>query len=266
VGTIGGRASYFLRGTKHLLPVDACPVAHPLVEELIVDGRFGIAADVMIRVGARTGDRMVVVGPTADDVLVPDDVLVVGADELKARKRAWITERAAGHTFRVSARSFFQARPDGADALVEAVHRHLGPVSDTDTIADLYGGVGLFAASMPEAAPITLVESSPSAVADAKYNLADHNVRVVKTKAEKWTPDRTDIVIADPSREGLHPKAAQRISQTRSDRVVLVSCDPAAMARDVGELGTYGLKLQALTIVDLFPQTSHIETVASFSR
>ncbi len=263
---VGGKAGYRQRASHDAVLVDSCPVAHPLLEELIVHGKFGEASGVTLRVGARTGERMAIVEPTADGVELPADVLVVGADELKAGKRAWIHEEVAGKRFRISADSFFQARPDGAEALAEQVFDLAGPIEAGQTVADLYGGVGLFSGLLPAGVSSTVVESNQSAAVDAKWNLEGLDATIVRVPVEKWTPDRVDVVIADPAREGLTAEAVRLISQTRSDRIVLVSCDPASMARDVGELGTYGIHLRELRIVDLFPQTSHIETVARFSR
>ena len=92
-----------------------------MLDELIVEGTFGAATEVTLRVGAETGERLALVAPTRDGVRLPDDVRVVGADELAAGKRAWIHEIVAGRRWRISAESFFQTRPDGAAALVDVV-------------------------------------------------------------------------------------------------------------------------------------------------
>ncbi|MFI5045344.1 MAG: class I SAM-dependent RNA methyltransferase, partial [Acidimicrobiales bacterium] len=120
-GVVDGRLGFRSHHSHDIHGVDDCLVAHDAVAEIVRDGRFGGATEVVIRAGARTGERMVVVSPTAESVSVPPDVVVVGNDELDAGHRAWIHEEVAGHRFRISARSFFQARPDGADALVDAV-------------------------------------------------------------------------------------------------------------------------------------------------
>ncbi|MEJ7583977.1 MAG: hypothetical protein WKF43_07790 [Acidimicrobiales bacterium] len=96
-------------------------MAHPLVAELVQDGRFGSAREVTLRAGARTGERLVVAHPSTDGVVVPDDVRVIGTRELKKGRRAWYHEEAAGRRWRISATSFFQVRPDGAEALVDLV-------------------------------------------------------------------------------------------------------------------------------------------------
>ncbi|MBU3702521.1 MAG: hypothetical protein FGM58_10810, partial [Acidimicrobiia bacterium] len=109
---VDGRAALRSRASHDAVPVPDCAIVHPLLAELLAEGDFGSATEVDLRVGAATGERMAVVGPTRTGVLVPDDVLVVGADELRAGRRAWIHEEVAGRRWRISAGSFFQTRPD----------------------------------------------------------------------------------------------------------------------------------------------------------
>src|SRR5215207_5923727 len=111
-----GRAAYRATASHDLVTVDSCLVAHPLVAELVAEGRFGGASEVTLRCGARTGERLALVSPSAAGVRLPDDVVVVGADELAVGRRAWFHEELAGRRWRISARSFAQARPDGAEA------------------------------------------------------------------------------------------------------------------------------------------------------
>jgi len=244
--------------------IDGCMVADPLLEELLTEGHFGSAREVTLRVGARTGERMAIVSPKVRDVRLPDDVLVVGADELRRGRRAWVHERVADHLFRISARSFFQTRPDGADRLVTEVSAALGPSGGA--LVDLYGGVGLFAATAGSKHSVTVVEQNRSSVADARVNLADREARVIRSRVEDWKPAAADVVVADPSRSGLGAIGAAQIAATGARRAVLVSCDPASLGRDVGLLHDDGYDLVGSTLVDLFPQTSHIEVVSSFDR
>src|SRR5690606_23893284 len=133
-----------------------------------------------------TGERLVVdegpaPGPEPAAVAdVPDGARVVTSSELRSGTRAWYHEELAGRRWRISARSFFQARPDGAEALVAEVVGALAGSLDAEAhLVDLYGGVGLFAGSVGSGS-VTLVESSASAVADARVNLADRSARIVK--------------------------------------------------------------------------------------
>ena len=106
-----GRAGLRQASSNAIVALDHCAVAHPLLDELVADGRFGGATEVTLRVGAATGDRLALITPTRDGVRLPDDVRIVGADELAAGSRAWIHEVVTGRRWRISADSFFQTRP-----------------------------------------------------------------------------------------------------------------------------------------------------------
>lgn len=262
-----GRGGYRRARSHDVVPVDRCLVAHPLLDELVHEGDFGLAKEVTLRCGARTGERLVVASPTTEGVRVPPDVMVVGLDELQAGRRAWIHEEVAGRRWRLSARSFFQDRPDGAEALVDTVRAAVGDTgNEGGRLVDLYGGVGLFAGTVGEGWRSELVEWSASSVADARINLANQNVRIHRLDVTKWRPSPADVVIADPPRTGLKTAGVKVIAPTGATRVVLVSCDPAALARDTALLGNHGYLLEQITLIDLFPQTSHIETIAVFQK
>ena len=140
--------------------------------------------------------------PGAERIDVPGDVRVVTGAELEAGRRAWLFEEVAGVRLRVSARSFFQAGPEAAEALVAEVAAALGE-GPRGSLADLYGGVGLFAATAGGAyARVTVVESSPSACADARVNLASRAARVNHGDVRRWRPRRVDAVVADPPGRG----------------------------------------------------------------
>ncbi|HJR26062.1 MAG TPA: TRAM domain-containing protein, partial [Acidimicrobiales bacterium] len=197
-----GRFGFRRRASHDVVDVDPCLVAHPVVADLVAEGRFP-DGEVTLRGGARTGERLVVVsGPDADAASVPDGVRVVTEAALRQGARAWYHEELAGRRWRVSAKSFFQVGPDGAEALVAMVADALGGV-DGDGLVDLYGGVGLFAGALETRGARTLVEQSRSSVADARVNLADRQVKIVRADVAHWGPARAASVVADPPRTGL---------------------------------------------------------------
>jgi 23S rRNA (uracil1939-C5)-methyltransferase len=305
-GAADDRAQFTLRRrhSHDLVAVPACLVAHPLVAEVLAEGRFPPGAEITVRVGARTGERMVVVDGLEDPadaadvgaVTVPQDVRVVTGAELAAGRRAWIHEVVAGHRLRVSARSFFQARPDGAEALVDAVRTALdGALGAGTRLADLYGGVGLFAVALahdvgaaahgvasadgggadgPQACGgddngrVEVVEASASSAADARINVSQlgRRVRVVRTDVARWRARRMDVVVADPPRAGLGRGGTRAVAATRAHRLALVSCDAGALGRDVRLLARAGYRLVDATLIDLFPHTPHVEVVSRFDR
>lgn len=259
---VDGKAAYRMSESHDTVVIGECLVAHPLVEELLVDGYFGDATEVVVRAGANTGERLVVVDPTADGVRVPDGVKVVGRDELMTGKRPHYHEEIGGLRLQISADSFFQCRPDGALILAELAGDAVADVPGT--LLDAYCGVGLFGALAGIGRPVIGVESNPSAVADASYNFGEHG-RVIESDFERWNSEPVGVVIADPSRAGLRAKGCHRISETGAEAVALVSCDPASLARDAGLLAGHGYQLEGVTVVDLFGHTSHVETVSRFT-
>jgi len=269
-GTTGadGRFAFRRRRSNDPVVVDSCLVAHPLVEELVADGRFGRAEDVTIRVGARTGERMVFVSPRATGVVVPDGVKVVGADQLRKGRRAWIHEQVAGRIWRVSAESFFQASPEGAEALVAEVQAMVDRwAPDHTRLVDLCCGVGLFAGTILSEEPgqrVVGIERSASAVADARVNLADEPVRVVKVALGKWRPSAADVVVADPARSGLAREGVWAVAETGAALCVLVSCDLASLGRDARLLGEVGYRHCGSRVLDLFGHTGQVEVVTAF--
>ena len=138
------------------------------------------------------------------------------------------------------------------------------------TALDLYSGVGLF--SLPLARKferVTAVESGSAAVRDLEFNSARAGVSIgahvmnvdeFLMKLEE-TPD---FVLADPPRTGLGKTVTTRISELAPRRIAIVSCDPATLARDLSALPGY--KIDSITLIDLFPQTFHIETIVQLTR
>jgi 23S rRNA (uracil1939-C5)-methyltransferase len=258
-----GRAGFRRHHSHEIVDVDDCLVAHPLLNELLVDGRFDGVAEVTLRCGARTGERLVLATPSATGIVVPPDVVVVGDDELGAGKRAWFHEEVGGRRFRVSARSFFQARPDGADALVDVVRAAVEDAPD-GRMVDAYGGVGLFAALVAADRPVTVVEWSSSSAADARVNVPA--AKVLRLDVARWHASAAVVVVADPARSGLGAMAVRALAASGAGHLVLVSCDPASLGRDAALLAEHGFAHDRTTLVDLFPHTPHVEAVTRFIR
>ena len=253
---VDGRAGFRRVHSRAALAVDGCLVAHPLVAELIVGGRYPGADEVLLRCGARTGERLAAPSPDTKTMTVPADVRTDHVHEL-----------AAGRTWRVSASSFFQTRADGVDALADLVAQAAGELGSPTTAIDLYAGVGVFAGVLATRGwSVTAVETARSAVADARVNLRGLDVKVVRGDVTKWTARSADLVVADPSRAGLGRAGVAVIDATGARRLVLVSCDAASLGRDAGLLRAVGYGLTSLTPVDLFPHTPHVEVVSVYDR
>lgn len=267
-----GRAGHRRRGQTGgaaAVATEDCLAAHPLLEELIVAGRYPGADEVLLRVGVASGERLV--RPRAGAaVVVPTDVVVVGPGD---GGPAAVHEEVAGRRFRISTESFFQAGPVAAAALVEAVDDAVGDALGVGGhLVDTYAGVGLFASVLGHRrrARVTAVEHHPAALADARANLADIDASIVAAEVGRWRSDPgqapPDVVVADPSRPGLGRPGVAAVVAAGAPRVVLVSCDPASLARDTTLLGAGGYRLSSIALVDAFPHTFHTETVSRFDR
>jgi 23S rRNA (uracil1939-C5)-methyltransferase len=250
---VDGRPAFRRAHSHDPISIASCLVAHPLVDEVLTTGRFGAAHEITVRAGLRTGERCIVVEPASESVEVANDV--------RQGSRAHIHETVLGQRFRISARSFFQIRPDGADALAHLVRDAVGA---DRSVVDLYSGVGLFSALLASPRRVTAVEWNRNAVRDARVNLASTPTRVVRADVGRWRGAPADVVIADPSRTGLHKEGARTVLACDPERVVLVSCDVAALGRDVKLLADAGFALTSVTPVDLFPHTPHVECVTVF--
>jgi tRNA/tmRNA/rRNA uracil-C5-methylase (TrmA/RlmC/RlmD family) len=256
VGVTNGRAGFRRARSHDSVAVDGCLVAHPLLVPLITDARYPGAHEVLLRCGSRTGERLAVPAPARPGVVVPAGV-----------RSDFIHEHAAGRAWRISAPSFFQSRADGVDELARSVGDAADELGVATTALDLYSGVGVFAGVLAARGwSVTAVESSRSAVSDARENLRALDATVVAADVTKWTPSAADFVVADPSRRGLGRKGVGVVAKSGARRLVLVSCDAASLGRDLALLRAEGFALTSLTPVDMFPHTYHVEVVTVFDR
>ncbi len=165
-------------------------------------------------------------------------------------------------TFRVSPRSFFQVNRFLIEALVDAAVQNV----DGKSALDLYAGVGLFARPLTEKfESVAAVEAGASAVRDLEVNVP--KVKWEHARVEDYIAklDKApDFVLADPPRAGLGKSVVANLNRLAPPRITIVSCDPATLARDLAGLKDY--QVEQLTLVDLFPQTYHLETVARLLR
>ncbi len=253
VAVRAGRGGFRRRRSNDVLLPASCLVAHPRLDQLLTESDFGGAEEVVLRVGARTGESLVHVLSGRTDIDPPDNV-ILSTEEHPAS----IDEVVTGHRFQISGPSFFQCRPDGAEAMVELVAEAIDGVDGP--LVDAYAGVGLFGTILGQDRPVVSVESAPTSVADSRVNLPDH-ATVVESAVEDWVPTSAAAVIADPARAGLGVDGAAVLAGTKAEVMALVSCDAASMARDVSLLVGHGYRPEWSRVLDLFGHTSHVEIV-----
>ncbi|MGN0374834.1 MAG: 23S rRNA (uracil(1939)-C(5))-methyltransferase RlmD, partial [Butyrivibrio sp.] len=184
----------------------------------------------------------------------------------------YITEELLGLRFKITPFSFFQTNSLGAEVLYDRVRSFVGAV-DNKTIFDLYSGTGTIAQILdPVAKKVVGVEIVPEAVEAARENAALNGLAncefiagdVLKVVGE--LKDKPDIIVLDPPRDGIHPRAIEHIINFGVDRIVYVSCKPTSLARDLEIFRERGYRVEKAVCVDMFPGTYHVETVCLLSK
>ena len=180
--------------------------------------------------------------------------------------RDYFYEKINGLTFKVSAFAFFQTNSAGAGVLYELVKEYAGA---GDAAYDLYCGIGTIAQIIsPLFKNVMGIEIVEDAILAAKQNAEKNgitncefhagDVMAVLNAVENMSPE---VVIVDPPRDGLHPKALPQIAALNAPKLVYVACKPKSLARDLVLLESLGYKPVKINAVDMFPRTPHVECV-----
>ncbi len=259
----------------------------------------GLLRFLMLREGRRTGEVMANVvtsapavselAPLADRLRarVPGTSSVVmnvnpkkasvaaGVEEHLLGGRDHVREQLGGLSFQISANSFFQTNTVQAERLFELVLES-AELGGGETVFDLYAGTGAISLLLARRCRrVYGIEVVQAAVDDAGVNAAANsidNCTFVTGEVRFALPAliaqgvHADVVVADPPRAGFHPKALRALIQLGPSRIVYVSCNPATLARDVGDLVRGGYRLRWVQPVDMFPHTPHIEVVARLDK
>jgi 23S rRNA (uracil-5-)-methyltransferase RumA len=222
-----------------------------LLNELELDGKI-------------TGFLHTVNDSVADVVKNEGTTVIFGKD--------YIEEELLGLTFKITAFSFFQTNSLGAEVLYSKAREYVGTTKDK-VIFDLYSGTGTIAQILaPVAKNVVGVEIVPEAVEAAKINARLNGLNNCEFIADdvltaldniEQTPD---FIVLDPPRDGIHPKALEKIINYGVDSMVYISCKPTSLARDLVILQERGYVVSRCCCVDMFPGTGHVETVVLLSR
>lgn len=270
-----GRVGFWSHREDRVIAIDECHIIQPALQELYrnLDLELRDLRRLTLRVGA-DGDLLVIfetqeVEPPSlkTDLSVSAAILLPTGEAANLIGDNFLIQHCAGRDWRVSAGSFFQVNPGAAEHLVRLVGE-LAALSGTESVLELYSGVGLFTAGLSVACDrVVGIEAGPDAVADAAVNLDDtDNVELFQGPVEDILPvladQPLDIVVLDPPRSGVEPSVIDALLEIRALRIVYVSCDPATFARDARRLARGGYRLETVQPVDMFPQTFHVETVS----
>ena len=254
-GTLG----YMNRITGAFVKVDDCMLMAPWISEALrsLQGRCQETTQLSIRYGLNTGEWLI--QPTLHSLEVP-----------LASGQPHYSERLKDKTFRIGSPSFFQVNTGEAVRLVDLVRARLD-LSGDELLVDAYAGVGTFAVLLaPFVRHVIAIEESEAAVGDAAVNTEGiGNLEFVQAKTEEAIvrlSETPDALILDPPRVGCHPDALSAVVRRPPRRLVYVSCDPEALARDLSTLVLGGLRIEAVEPIDMFPQTHHVECVATLTH
>lgn len=184
----------------------------------------------------------------------------------------YITEELLGLEFKISTFSFFQTNSLGAEVLYSTARDFIGETKDK-LVFDLYSGTGTIAQILaPVAKKVVGVEIVEEAVEAARENAKRNgldNCEFIAGDVLKMLDtieDKPDLIVLDPPRDGINPKALSKIIEYNVDRIVYVSCKPTSLARDLVTLQARGYKVEKVCCVDMFPETVHVESVVLMSR
>ncbi|MBR5383236.1 MAG: 23S rRNA (uracil(1939)-C(5))-methyltransferase RlmD [Clostridia bacterium] len=202
------------------------------------------------------------------NVILGEDYRVIWGDK-------HMEDTLCGCRFQLSPLSFFQVNPAQTEKLYNTALSYAG-LSGSETVADLYCGVGTISLMLAKKAKhVTGIEIVPQAIDNARKNAElNHisNAAFYCGATEKVLPElvaaglKPDVVVLDPPRKGADENVLKAIVQTEPERIVYVSCDPATLARDAKYLNQMEYKIKKVQPVDMFCQTSGIETVCLLSR
>ncbi len=251
------------RRSRELVAVDRCPVLAPALERELaglptaLDGTENLPSRLNLATAGLEPDSSVAASP-------PVDALPGGELEIELH----------GRRVRYDARCFFQAH---GGLLAPLLRSAVGSCEGHEAV-ELHAGVGFFTVGLADRySVVTAVEGDAVAVRHARNNLRRNRLRhcrVDRAAVESWVDGRAgaqglprglDRVLVDPPRAGLSGKVRRAILRASPRRLTYVSCDPATLARDLGEI-CRGYQLESITFFDIFPQTAHIETVVQARR
>lgn len=295
-----GEMGYVRADFQGIVPIEHCPIAMAGLNELLQQLSFEPDCG-MTRVSLREdsfGERYILL--EGEDDLPPEMTIELDASlgYLNSHQAYYhlagddqLRYQVLGKELSLSPESFFQVNNSMANLLVDHVLKLVDQIKP-DILWELYSGAGLFSVFLAEKVKhLIAIESAPSACFDFANNLdAFDNVSLYEGPVELVLPElaknirakgpdinssavaagyqarKPNLVLLDPPRAGLHPKALDALASLTPENILYVSCDPSTLARDLKRLGEKGYQVQTLHAFDMFPQTYHIECVCLLTR
>jgi 23S rRNA (uracil1939-C5)-methyltransferase len=288
------RMGYYQEQSHHLVDIDHCPISHPLVNEMILLLRKEFPflhqmKEVEINVSPEEGKGGIVLHPLSVEARMEPRLKAFLQSHPRLKGIAFVNEDAAIHLgdprlnfmiflgrgekklikLRASPESFSQINPEQNRRLVQIVVE-FSDVKKNETVLDLYSGIGNFTLPLALRARQALgIEENRKAVEDARFNAERNGIDCqfipgrVEDILRKWgrqRPDLPHLIVLDPPRTGCKTILDQVIG-LKPKKVVYVSCEPTTFSRDIRLLSQRGYRLERLSLIDMFPQSYHMEVV-----
>ena len=252
----GGKIGYINAVTRRFVKIDRCLLMNEQINKVLDLAQDNVVGQTQVAIRAGSNTDSMLIQPRMD---LSHIGLVTGEQHYE--------EEVRGFRFRVAASSFFQVNTSQLSRAIDEV-RDLLELDGTEVMVDAYCGVGVFTVLLaPYVRKIVGIEESASAIEDAGLNSKDvFNIEFVEGKTEhilNTLNQHIDVLLLDPPRVGCHPDVLDSVVKLKPEKVLMVSCEPEAMARDLNLLcstGTYNL--ETIRPVDMFPQTRHVETIS----
>ena len=206
-----------------------------------------------------------ILNDSLSDVVKSDETRILWGQD-------YFYEKLLGLEFKITPFSFFQPNTRGAEVLYETVRDYIGDIHDM-TVFDLFSGTGTISQVLaPVAKQVVGVEIVGEAVEAAKENAARNGISNCKFIAGDVfqvldeLEEKPDVIVLDPPRDGIHPKALPKILSYGVERIVYISCKMTSLARDLEMMQIAGYRVEKMTAVDQFCETVHVETVCLITR
>ena len=252
----GGKIGYINAVTRRFVKIDRCLLMNEQINKVLDLAQDNVAGQTQVAIRAGSNTDSMLIQPRMN---LSHIGLVTGEQHYE--------EEVRGFRFRVAASSFFQVNTSQLSRAIDEV-RDLLELDGTEVMVDAYCGVGVFTVLLaPYVRKIVGIEESASAIEDAGLNSKDIlNIEFVEGKTEhilNTLDQHIDVLLLDPPRVGCHPDVLDSVIKLKPEKVLMISCEPEAMARDLNLLCSTGIySLETIRPVDMFPQTRHVETIS----
>jgi 23S rRNA (uracil1939-C5)-methyltransferase len=289
----GNTLGYYRERSHRIIDIDRCPISHPLVNRIIHNLReemaiFPYAEGIEINVSPEEGRGVLLIYPRSEDQrmeyfvkqFLQDHPILQGIAIMKKENSNFFGDPYLNSTilwskggekrslkFRISPGSFSQVNPEQNQTLIQTVLQ-LSEVNKEDKVFDLYAGVGNFTLPLALGAKdVWGIDENKIAIEDAQCNAEKNgikNCQFIQGRVEDvfldWEKRTPDLIVLDPPRSGCKT-ILEQVIRWKPQKIIYVSCEPTTFARDLRLFSERGYLLQRLSLIDMFPQTYHMEVV-----